>query len=129
MALHHVELWVPDLHRAVESWGWLLAELGYAAHQEWDRGRSWRDGATYIVVEQSPALVAGAHDRCRAGLNRLASWVPARAGADALAAAAPSHGWALLFPDRHPWAGGPAHYAAYLENADGFEAELVAAQA
>jgi hypothetical protein len=21
--LHHVELWVPDLERAVRSWGWL----------------------------------------------------------------------------------------------------------
>jgi hypothetical protein len=25
--LHHVELWVPDLDRAVASWGWLLTEL------------------------------------------------------------------------------------------------------
>jgi hypothetical protein len=36
------------------------------------------------------------------------------------------HGWTLLFPDRHPHAGGPDHYAAYLENTDGFEVELVA---
>lgn len=27
--LHHVELWVPDLPRAVAGWGWLLGELGY----------------------------------------------------------------------------------------------------
>jgi hypothetical protein len=31
-----------------------------------------------------------------------------------------------MFPDRHPYAGGPDHYAAYIENADGFEIELVA---
>ncbi|EQD64343.1 Glyoxalase, partial [mine drainage metagenome] len=31
-----------------------------------------------------------------------------------------------LFEDRHPHAGGPNHYAAYLENDDGFEVELVA---
>ena len=30
-----------------------------------------------------------------------------------------------LFPERHPHAGGPDHYAAYLANTDGFEAELV----
>ncbi len=36
------------------------------------------------------------------------------------------HGWTLLFPGRHPFAGGPGHYAAYLANTDGFEAELVA---
>jgi hypothetical protein len=33
-----------------------------------------------------------------------------------------------LFPERHPYAGGPDHYAAYLEDADGFEVELVAAE-
>ncbi|UUU44923.1 hypothetical protein [Streptomyces sp. NBC_00162] len=33
----------------------------------------------------------------------------------------------VMFPDRHPYAGGAQHYAAYLENDDGFEVELVAA--
>jgi hypothetical protein len=32
----------------------------------------------------------------------------------------------LLFADRHPFAGGPDHYAASLEDGDGFEVELVA---
>lgn len=31
-----------------------------------------------------------------------------------------------MFADRHPYAGGPRHDAAYLENAAGFEVELVA---
>ena len=35
-------------------------------------------------------------------------------------------GWTLMFADRHPFAGGPDHYAAYLENTEGFEVELVA---
>jgi hypothetical protein len=47
---------------------------------------------------------------------------------DALTQQATQHGWTLLFPDRHPHAGGPGHYAAYLENTDGFEVELVAIQ-
>ncbi|WP_414696500.1 hypothetical protein [Pengzhenrongella sp.] len=41
-------------------------------------------------------------------------------------AAGPAYGWTLLFPERHPYAGGAAHYAAYLENSCGFEVELVA---
>jgi len=32
-----------------------------------------------------------------------------------------------MFPDRHPHAGGPDCYAAYLENTSGFAVELVAA--
>jgi len=125
-ALHHVELWVPELERALASWGWLLGELGYAVHQDWPAGRSWRLGPTYLVVERSPALTAGVHDRCRPGLNHLAFHAGDAARVEALAAAGPAHGWRLLFPERHPFAGGPQHRAAYLEDADGFEVELVA---
>jgi hypothetical protein len=31
-----------------------------------------------------------------------------------------------MFTERHPYAGGTQHYAAYLENDEGFEAEVVA---
>jgi catechol 2,3-dioxygenase-like lactoylglutathione lyase family enzyme len=124
--LHHVELWVPDLGRAVASWGWLLEELGCAVFQEWPGGRSWRLGDSYVVAEQSPALTAGEHDRCRPGLNHLAFHVASQGRLDELVAAAPQHGWRLMFADRHPHAGGEGTYAAYLENGDGFEAELVA---
>lgn len=125
--LHHVELWVPDLERAAREWGWLLAELGYQPFQHWEHGVSFRLGPTYLVLERSPDLLAGRHERCRPGLNHLAFHAADRAQVDALAAAGPGHGWTLLFADRHPHAGGPDHYAAYLENTDAFEVELVAA--
>jgi catechol 2,3-dioxygenase-like lactoylglutathione lyase family enzyme len=125
-ALHHVELWVPDFGRAVASWGWLLAALGYQQFQDWPGGRSWRAEDTYIVIEQSPALTSDRHDRCRPGLNHLAFHVATSARLDELTAEALRHGWRLMFADRHPHAGGDQHYAAYLENDDGFEAELVA---
>jgi catechol 2,3-dioxygenase-like lactoylglutathione lyase family enzyme len=127
--LHHVELWVPDLPRAITSFGWLLNALGYAEYQSWEAGRSWRLGATYIVVEQSPALTATHHERLRPGLNHLAFHVADTATVDALTTEATAHGWRLMFPDRHPHAGGQEHYAAYLENDDAFEIELVAASA
>lgn len=127
MTLHHVELWVPDLGRAVASWGWLLGELGYEQYQDWEMGRSWRHGPTYLVVEQSSALIASEHERRRPGLNHLAFHVDTRGRVDALVTSAPNYGWSLMFADQHPYAGGLGHYAAYLENTDGFEVELVAA--
>ncbi|WP_134663307.1 MULTISPECIES: VOC family protein [Amycolatopsis] len=127
--LHHVELWVPDLARAVASLGWLLEELGYQRFQDWDAGRSWRLGPTYLVVEQSPALTADRHDRCRPGLNHLAFHVKDAATVERLAADAARHGWQLMFPEKHPYAGGAEHYAAYLQNDDGFEVELVSSAA
>jgi catechol 2,3-dioxygenase-like lactoylglutathione lyase family enzyme len=125
-AIHHLELWVPNLDRAIVSWGWLLTSLGYRMFQDWPGGRSWQAGDAYIVVEQSPARTASRHDRCRPGLNHLAFHVASRQQVDDLTAEALLHGWRLMFSDLHPYAGGPQHYAAYLENADGFEAELVA---
>jgi catechol 2,3-dioxygenase-like lactoylglutathione lyase family enzyme len=124
--LHHVELWVPDLGRAIASIGWLLEALGYERFQDWDDGRSWRFGETYVVAEQSPALTAGTHDRQRPGLNHLAFHSGSRSETDRLVADAAGYGWTLLFPEDHPHAGGPDHYAGYLANADGFEVELVA---
>jgi catechol 2,3-dioxygenase-like lactoylglutathione lyase family enzyme len=124
--LHHVELWVPDLGRAERSWGWLLTALGAQPYRSWEHGRSWRLGETYVVVEHSPDLSADTHERRRPGLNHLAFWAGTPAHLDALVAAAPAHGWRLMFAGRHPFAGGPQHRAAYLEDADGYEVELVA---
>ncbi|MET7421477.1 VOC family protein [Dactylosporangium sp. NPDC005555] len=123
--LHHVEVWVPELGRAVWSWGWLLGELGWVPYREWAVGRSWRFGETYIVVEESPAVSAARHERCRPGVNHLAFHVYGRERVDAIVEAAPRYGWGLLFPERHPYAGGSGHYAAYLEDGAGFEVELV----
>jgi hypothetical protein len=51
--------------------------------------------------------------------------VQSRELVDGLVERAAKRGWTLLFPERHPYAGGPQHYAAYLEDRDGFEVELV----
>ncbi len=127
--IHHVELWVPDLDRAVASFGWLLGSLGYEPFQDWPAGKSWRRGGHYIVLEQSPALTAADHDRLRPGLNHLAFHAGPPADVDRLVTESAGHGWQLMFEDRHPHAGGPNQYAAYLENDDGFEVELVAVEA
>ncbi|WP_406493030.1 trifunctional class I SAM-dependent methyltransferase/NUDIX hydrolase/VOC family protein [Streptomyces sp. NBC_00846] len=124
--VHHIELWVPDLPTAERGWGWLLGELGHAPYQHWEHGRSWRRGDSYVVVEQSPDLTGGTHDRRSPGLNHLAFHVRDRATLDALVARAPEHGWQQLFPDRYPHAGGDEHIAAYLEDPAGYEVELVA---
>ena len=83
-------------------------------------------GGPYVVLEAGPDVARVPHDRLRPGLNHVAFHAGTRAELDALVATAPERGWSLLFGDRHPYAGGPDHYAAYLEDAQGFEVELVA---
>ncbi|MEV4760616.1 VOC family protein [Micromonospora sp. NPDC049559] len=124
--MHHVEVWVPDLELARRSWGWLLTELGWELFQEWPAGRSWRLGPTYLVLEESPALSSRTHDRRAPGLNHLAFHAGPPAAVDRLVGRAPGYGWSLLFADRHPYAGGPETYAAYLADGSGYEVELVA---
>lgn len=126
-AVHHIEVWVPDVAAARPRWDWLLAALGWADFQDWPGGHSWRasDG-TYLVIEQSPAMRDVPYDRMRPGLNHLALTIGSRVALDALVTDAAAHGWSLMFADAHPYAGGAEHYAAYLEDADGFEVEIVA---
>lgn len=126
--LHHIELWVPDLKRATTEWGWVLSTLGYTTYQTWPNGISWAKGPTYIVLEESPDLSGRRHQRTAPGLNHLAFLVANRLRVDALVKDCAEYGWTSLFPEKYPYAGGREHYAAYLENSDGFEIELVAAQ-
>jgi alkylated DNA nucleotide flippase Atl1 len=127
--LHHVEIWVDDIVAAKREWGWLLKRLGYHLGDDWGHGQAWELGSLYVVVEAGPDVVAGRHERTRAGLNHLAFHGGSRAEVDSLVDACGEGGWTLMFPDRHPYAGGRQHYAAYLEGGEGFEVEIVAAGA
>lgn len=124
--LHHVELWVADHDRALASLGWILARLGYVRVDTWPSGSSWQGAGEYLVLESGPDVLAGPHERRSPGLNHLAFHAGGPDDVEPLTRQALENGFTLLFADRHPHAGGPDHYAAYLEDADGFEIELVA---
>lgn len=92
-ALHHIELWVPDLRRATTEWGWVLSTLGYTTYQTWPNGISWTKGPTYIVLEESPDLNGRHHQRTAPGLNHLAFLVANRLRVDALVKDGAEYGW------------------------------------
>ena len=124
--LHHLTLWVPDLDRAEPAWRWLLGELGYRLDRSVERVLVFRHGSGFAVaLEQSPDMVPGMlYSRLRPGVNHMAFALESPAALDDIVAKASDHGWSLLPADRHPIAGGAR--VAYLEDADGFEVELVA---
>jgi hypothetical protein len=121
--LHHVEIWVAELGT---SWPWMLERLGFSLSAAWDGGQTWDAGGAYITLTASPNMTDAAHDRRRAGVNHLAFRGGSPADVDVLMQTAPAHGWVPLYQDRYPHAGGPDHYAGWMENADGFKVEIVA---
>ncbi len=125
--LHHVEIYVSNLARSTEFWGWFLTELGYVPFQEWDAGRSWRLNDTYLVFVQALDWHADVpYHRGRVGLNHVALWAESRGQVNVLTDQVRSRGLRLLYEDRHPFAGGPDHYTLYFEDPDRIKVELVA---
>jgi catechol 2,3-dioxygenase-like lactoylglutathione lyase family enzyme len=125
--LHHLELYVTDPEVAVRFWGWLLPELGWEPFQEWDEGCSYRHGDLYLALVEAPTGGPGI-DRRAAGLNHVAFCVDTRAEIDELTAALRERDIRVLYPERHPYAGGPDHYAVFFEDPDGLKVEVVAAE-
>ncbi|GHJ61110.1 glyoxalase [Nocardioides sp. OK12] len=122
-ALHHLDLWVGDLERAVDEWGWLLGELGWEVDLP---GSSWcHPDGTYLFLEHSPDQRDAAYDRMRPGVNHLALCVDSRTLLDRMRAESTAHGWHEMYADRYPHAGGEQHTALYVESSEGFEVEVV----
>lgn len=126
--LHHVEIWVASAERAASEWTWLLDRLGWTRDGDCPGGFTWSAGGAYLTFTEAP-LQSGVHDRRREGLNHLAFHGGSRDAVDRVMTDAAAHGWTPLYPDRYPHAGGPDHYAGWLENASGFKAEIVATEA
>ena len=122
-ALHHLDLWVGDVERAVDQWGWLLGELGWEIDLP---GSSWvHPDGTYLFLEHSPDQSDEPYDRLRPGINHLAVTVGSRALLDRIRAESTAHGWHEMYADRYPHAGGEDHTALYVESSEGFEVEVV----
>ncbi|WP_293695328.1 VOC family protein [uncultured Agrococcus sp.] len=124
--IHHVEVWVFDLQCELSEWGWLLRRLDFSTEQEWATGQSWAAEGVYLTLTTLPNVTGSEHDRRGVGVNHIAFKAGTAAEVDAIMAEAREHGWNQLYRDRYPHAGGPAHYAGWLENSTGFKAEIVA---
>ena len=124
---HHVEMNVSNLEKSAEFWGWFLSELGYAPFQKWDKGVSYKNGAAYIVfVQTEERFMDISFHRGRTGLNHLAFHADSREQVNEMTRKLREKGIPVLYEDRHPYAGGPSHYAVFFEDPDRIKVELVA---
>jgi catechol 2,3-dioxygenase-like lactoylglutathione lyase family enzyme len=115
------------LKKSTAFWGWLLEELGYRPFQEWESGRSWKIGDTYLVFVQTEArFLDVSYHRSRVGLNHLAFHAESRQHVDSLTETLKSNGIPILYENRHPFAGGKDYYAVFFEDPDRMKVEIVA---
>lgn len=125
--IHHIELYVSNLNESSVFWGWLLEELEYKPFQKWNEGRSWKWGASYIVLVQvEEAYLDAGYHRKRVGLNHLAFHAKSRLHVDHLKNQLEKKGIEILYKDKYPYAGGKGQYAIYLEDPDRIKIEVVA---
>ncbi|MEH7305536.1 VOC family protein [Neobacillus drentensis] len=125
--LHHLEIYVSNISKSSEFWGWLLTELEYKPYQKWDSGISWKQGETYLVfVQAEECFLDVPYHRSRVGLNHLAFHAVSREQVDQITTQLKDKGVNILYQDKHPFAGGDDHYAVFFEDPDRIKVELVA---
>lgn len=125
--IHHIELNVSDLTKTREFYTALLPEIGYSIYQDWPEGFSFKLGSSYLVfVQTAEQYVSRSYHRKAIGLNHLAFHAATRADVDSLADKMRNLGVRLLYEDHYPYAGGPHHYAVFMEDPDRIKIEIVA---
>lgn len=124
--LHHVELYVSDLRRSTEFWGWLLDRFGYSKVHAWEQGESWKLGHTYLVfVQTEPDHLEAGYHRKRTGLNHVALHAESREQVDELKAALLGRGVNILYEGKHPDPAAKKMYALFFEDPDRIKVEVV----
>ena len=126
--LSHVELYVSNLDRSVEFWGWLFPRLGFHPYQEWESGKSWRLDSTYVVLVQAePSYRDQSFHRKRPGINHLAFWAESTQQVESLTKDLRARGVRILYGDRGPdEVGAPSSYSVFFEDPDRIKVEVVA---
>lgn len=83
---------------------------------------TWR--GLLVFVQVPPAYLDASYHRKRVGLNHIAFHAESRDQVDQLTLQLRARGVPILYRDKHPFAGGPDHYAVFFEDPDRMKLEL-----
>ena len=84
------------------------------------------EGVEVSFVQAEQQYLDVPHHRKRIGLNHLAFHSSSREQVDEITRELKAKGIKILYPDKHPFAGGENHYAVFFEDPDRIKVELVA---
>ncbi len=126
--LHHIELYVSDLERAISFWTPFMAKLDYEA-ERWSEGINYShktDTAYISLLQASEEHLSAGYHRKRVGLNHIAFKAKSRQQVDDIRDWLNGAGYPLLYDDRYPYATAPDYYALFCEDPDRIKLEVVA---
>ena len=125
--LHHIEVYVSDLSVSIKFWTWLLTEkFSWSLFQKWEHGISFKYGPSYIVfVQTKKKYLPAGYNRKNTGLNHLAFHCYSTEFVDELTEELKNRSVNILYPEKHPFAGGANSYAVYFEDPDRIKVEVV----
>ncbi|HQY19512.1 MAG TPA: VOC family protein [Ignavibacteria bacterium] len=128
--IHHIEIYVSDLNKSTAFWQWLLTEkFSYKVFQKWDSGISFKFESSYIVfVQTEKKYAANSYNRKNTGLNHLAFHCTSRNFVDDLTIDLKYRNIEILYPEKHPYAGGENYYAVFFEDPDRIKVEVVVSE-
>ncbi len=125
--VHHIEIYCSSLEKSVQFWSWFLTEIGYKQFQKWSDGVSFKLGSTYMVFVQADSkYLDSSFHRCKPGLNHLAFHASSRQNVDDMTLKLQERGIKILYPEKHPHAGGPDSYGVFFEDPERIKVELMA---
>jgi catechol 2,3-dioxygenase-like lactoylglutathione lyase family enzyme len=123
--ISHIELYVSNLASSLSFWSWFLEYVGYTKYQEFSTGESWMRDGEYIVFVQAENLEEySSYHRRGVGLNHIAFQADTKEQIDILTQELRKRGIAILYADKHPYAGGASMYAVYFEDPDRIKVEV-----
>jgi catechol 2,3-dioxygenase-like lactoylglutathione lyase family enzyme len=126
--INHVEIYVSNIEKTREFWGWLLSRLGYNEVLNLEQGIvNYFFGDTYLVFVQVEEKYSDyPYHRCRVGLNHLAFHGDGRDFVDSITEELRYRNVKVLYEDKHPYAAGPDYYAVFFEDPDRIKVEITA---
>lgn len=126
--LNHVEIYISNLEKTREFWGWLLSRLGYIEHLSLEQGIiNYKMVETYIVFVQVEERFSDVtYHRCRVGLNHLAFHGGGKDFVDEITEELKIKGINILYEEKHPYAAGADYYAVFFEDPDRIKVEITA---
>ena len=124
-AIHHLDVTVSDLERAIVFYDRVLPLLGFTRSYDVPEGPIWAGASVEIGLVPARAGSRRDHDRYAPGLHHLAFQAPDRAAVDRVHAALVALGVPILDPPADYPRYAPGYYAVFFADPDGMKLEFV----